>query len=80
MQAQMGLGELFFHAADLYPNMGFMTTRSATVPEAEDQNTLVDDEDAAKEVDVKQNPITYKQILLGFGIIFLFVFLFSARV
>ena len=76
----MGLGELFFHAADLYPNMGFMTTRSATVPEAEDQNTLVDDEDAAKEVDVKQNPITYKQILLGFGIIFLFVFLFSARV
>ncbi|KYC77729.1 hypothetical protein B4092_4704 [Bacillus licheniformis] len=77
---QMGLGELFFHTADLYPNLGFMSTRTATLPEVEDQHALVDDEDMAKEVDVKQNPITYKQILLGFGIIFLFVFLFSARV
>ncbi|MCY8507874.1 hypothetical protein, partial [Bacillus atrophaeus] len=59
------------------PSIEF-TARSATVPEAEDQMSLVDDEDTAKEHDVRQNPITNKQILLGFGIVFLFVFLFSA--
>ncbi|MFE2710183.1 hypothetical protein [Streptomyces mirabilis] len=78
--SQMGIGEMFYHAADLYPNMGFMSTRTSTVPEAEDQMSLVDDEDTAKEHDVKQDPITSKQILLGFGIVFLVVFLFSARV
>ncbi len=80
MNAQMGLGEMFFHTGDLYPNLGFLSTRSATVPEPEDQMSLVDDEDTAKEHDVKQDPVTSKQILLGFGIVFLVVFLFSARV
>lgn len=80
MSTQMGLGEMFFHTGDLYPNLGFLSTRSATVPEPEDQMSLVDDEDTAKEHDVKQDPVTSKQILLGFGIVFLVVFLFSARV
>ncbi|WP_434785682.1 hypothetical protein [Bacillus velezensis] len=77
---QIGLGEMFFHTADLYPNTGFLTTKGSTVPEAADQNAMVDDTDMAEKADTRQNPVTSKQILLGFAIIFFTVFLFSARV
>lgn len=59
---------LNFGMADLYPNMGFYTTRSITVPEAEDQNTLVDDQKLAEQTQVSHNPASSKAILISIAV------------
>jgi len=59
---------LNFGMADLYPNMGFTTTRSLTVPEADDQHSLVDHGEKAEEAQPKHNPATSKAILIGVGV------------
>lgn len=66
------MGELSFSMSDLYPAMAFATTRMQTIPEAEDQNTLVDDQEAAEQTDVQQNPQQRKNIVLSL-IIFVIV-------
>lgn len=57
-----------FGMADIYPNLGFYTTRSLTVPEAEDQNTLVDDQKLAEAQKVTHNPASSKSILISIAI------------
>lgn len=61
-------GALNFGMADLYPNMGFYNTRSLTVPEAEDQNTLVDDQKLAESAQVTHNPASTKAILISIAV------------
>jgi hypothetical protein len=49
--------------ADLYPNQGFTNSRYLSIPEAEDQNTLVDNQELAEEKQVKHDPVQSKSIL-----------------
>lgn len=65
------MGGLYFSMADVYPNMGFGTTRLLTVPEAEDQNSLVDNQEAAEQAQVRHNPASSKSILFSIMIIVL---------
>ena len=55
-------GELSFNFADMYPNMGFMTTRLETVAEADDQHALVDNQELAEQTQVKHDPASHKTI------------------
>lgn len=62
----MGVGALNFSMADLYPGMaGYYGTRQTTIPEASDQQALVDNEDAAKENSVHTTPTQHRNILIG---------------
>ena len=62
------MGGLYFNMADMYPNMGMSTTRLQTVPEAADQNSLVDDQDAAEATQAKHGTASSKSILISIGI------------
>ncbi|MGQ7864079.1 hypothetical protein [Bacillus sp. WC2502] len=72
-----GNGELYFGVADLYPGQGFETTKGLTIPEAEDQNTLVDDEETAQQAQSKVNPVTNRGMLITIAIFVFVIFLFS---
>jgi hypothetical protein len=64
---------------DLYPNMGFISTRGNSIPEAEDQNTLVDDQDLAESKQVHHDPVISKKMFITIGIIIAIVLLLSVK-
>lgn len=64
---------------DLYPNMGFSNSRYLSIPEADDQHTLVDNEEQAKEHQVKHSPADSKKILLAIGLFLLVFVLLSVK-
>lgn len=61
---------LYFSQSDLYPSFAGVSTRMLSVPEAEDQNTLVDDEELAKANPVNVNPATSKSIWISVAAVF----------
>jgi hypothetical protein len=65
---------------DLYPNMGYLSTRGQSIPEAEDQNTLVDDQDLAESKQVNHNPVMSKKMLITMIVIAAIVLLFSVKI
>ncbi|HDR7311501.1 TPA: hypothetical protein QCX08_004009 [Bacillus cytotoxicus] len=68
-------GELSHFMKDLYPNMGFQNTTYTTIPEAEDQNALVDDQKVAEESQKADNKAGHKNIMLGIVLILIIMFL-----
>ncbi|PED82316.1 hypothetical protein CON65_12595 [Bacillus pseudomycoides] len=68
--------ETFFHMRDAYNNMGHTTTRAMTIPDAEDQATMVDDQELAEQAQtqVTQKPGQGKNIMLGLALIFIIMF------
>ena len=64
------MGALNFSFGDIYPNLGSGTTRLLTVPEAEDQTSLVDDQEMAQAAQVQHSPQASKNIILSLIIIF----------
>jgi hypothetical protein len=56
------MGELSFHMADVYPNMGFIDTTTKTVAEADDQHALVDNQQLAQDFQVTTSPAEHKTI------------------
>jgi hypothetical protein len=75
-----GYGELSFGLADLYPNMGFMTTRDLSLPEPDDQKTLVDDQALAEKHDTTQDPMTSKGMWIGLSILVAIMVIFSIKI
>lgn len=74
----MAAGSMNFGLADLYPGMGFWTTRGETVPEADDQLALVDDEDAAhNNPELGKSQLTHRSLWVSIAVIFGIVFLLS---
>jgi len=67
------MGELAFHMADVYPNMGFLNTSTVTVAEADDQHALVDNQELAEEHQVTQSPVDHKFLWFAIGGIILVV-------
>ena len=60
-----GTGFMGFSMADMYPDMaGYYTTRTTTVPSAQEQNTLVDSEESANQVGITATPVQHKNIFL----------------
>jgi hypothetical protein len=67
-----------YSMADLYPGMsGYYTTRTTTVPEAEDQTALVDDEELAKETSIHTTPQKHRNIFLSIITVIVVMFVFS---
>lgn len=67
---------LNFAMADLYPGMaGTYGTRQTTIPEATDQQALVDNEEAAKDMSVHTTPTQHRNIFIGIlaAVVLLFV-------
>lgn len=74
----LGTGQaLNFGLSDLYPGSGFVTTRDLTIPEAADQNTMVDDQKLADQATAKQDPSATRNILIAFGVLGLLIVLTS---
>lgn len=64
--------------SDIYP--GQFNTRDLALPEAEDQNTLVDDQKLAEKAQVNNhNPATSKKIWLSIAAALAVVFLLSRK-
>lgn len=70
---------LYFSQSDLYPSYGGVSTRMLSVPEAEDQNTLVDDEDLAKANPVNVAPATSKSIWISVAVVFAVIILLNIK-
>lgn len=74
------VGQMNFGLADAYPGMGFWTTRQQTVPEAEDQMALVDDEDLAHDnPDLHKTNLTRRSLWFSVAAILGLVFLLSMK-
>jgi len=72
------MGELAFSMADVYGHgFGFNTTRTATLPEEDDQLALVDDQSSAKKNPANHDPKMSRNILVGVAIIAVIIVLFS---
>lgn len=70
--------QMGFSMADLYPGMaGYYTTRLTTVPEASDQNALVDDEETAQDVAVHTTPVQHRNMFLTIVSVLVLMFVFS---
>ncbi|MDA2733461.1 hypothetical protein PDR34_27430 [Bacillus cereus] len=67
-------GEMSHYMKDLYPNMGFQNTTYQTIPEAEDQQALVDDQKIAEETGKMENKAGHKNIMLGIVLILIIMF------
>jgi len=55
-----------FYLNDLYPNMGFVNTRTETIPEADDRKALAENEQAS--IQAKNNPKEKKNIFLALAL------------
>lgn len=68
--------ETSFFMRDVYSTMGHATTRTETIPDAEDQNTLVDDQKLAEQEQIsRSNPAgQHKNVMLGIGLIVIIIF------
>jgi capsular polysaccharide biosynthesis protein len=72
------MSALNFTMADLYPGMaGYYTTRTTTVPEAEDQNALVDDEEASRENSVHTSPAAHRNMFMSIAVVVAIMMLYS---
>lgn len=67
-------GELSHYMKDLYPNMGFENTTYLSIPEAEDQQAMVDDQKVAEETAKSSNKAGHKNILLGIILLVIIMF------
>lgn len=67
-------GEMNHFMKDLYPNMGFQNTTYTTIPEAEDQQALVDDQKIAEESAKQKNSGGHKNIMLGIILLIIIMF------
>jgi hypothetical protein len=73
-----GQGQMSFLMSDVYPGMyGHYDTRATTIPEAEDQQALVDDDEAARENSVHTSPAQHRNIFVSIIVVFIFMFLVS---
>lgn len=73
------MGALNFYMRDIYGNTGYMDSRMQTVPEAADQMALVDSQEAAEEHQVRHDPRTAKNIIIGIVAIIVIMILFSLK-
>lgn len=64
-----------YYLGDLYPNLSYFSTKASTIPEAADQNTLVDSQEIGVKNPIEISPEKSKNIfgslLLVFGLIIL---------
>lgn len=67
---------LNFYARDIY-GTGYADTRNQTVPEADDQMALVDDEELAVKNPVNQDPAIPRNMLIGIIVMIVVIFAFS---
>ncbi|QWG70200.1 hypothetical protein EXW32_27820 (plasmid) [Bacillus mycoides] len=67
-------GELSHFKKDLYPNLGYENTSFLTIPEAEDQQAMVDDQKVAEETAKSSNKAGHKNILLGIVLLVIIMF------
>lgn len=72
-------GQLSFSYSDAYPTMGGIDTRTQTVPEAEDQNTLVDDEDLAQANPVQVTQTSNRVMWSSIAAVVIIIFLLNVR-
>lgn len=70
---------LYFSQSDVYPSFAGVSTRMLSVPEAEDQNTLVDDEELAKANPVTVSPATNKSIWVSVAVVFAVIVLLNIK-
>ena len=47
-----------FYMGDLYPNLAYFSTRADTIPEAADQTSLVDQQEASQKNPIDVSPET----------------------
>jgi hypothetical protein len=71
-----------YYMGDLYPNLSYFSTKASTIPEPQDQTSLVDNPD--KNTGPTQNPIDvspgkHSNILFSVGAIFLVIVLLGMR-
>ncbi|AGT13372.1 hypothetical protein O144_gp13 [Bacillus phage Wip1] len=67
-------GELSHFKKDLYPNLGFENTSYLSIPEAEDQQAMVDDQKVAEETARTSNKAGHKNIMLGIVLLIIIMF------
>lgn len=65
--------------SDMYPSMGGLSTRIQTVPEAEDQNTLVDDEELAQQNPAQVTNASNKSMMLSVLAVVVVIFVLNIR-
>lgn len=68
-----------YFMGDLYPNLAYFSTRAETIPEAADQNSLVDHQEAAEKNPITISPEKSKSIFFYLGVIFLVIVLLGVR-
>lgn len=73
------MSALNFSMADFYPTYGGISTRTQTVPEAEDQNTLVDDEELAKANPVSVTSASHKNVWVSIAVVFAIIILLNMK-
>lgn len=65
------MGDMFLGFDSAYPGMGVFTATEATIPDAKDKETLVDDPNA--QTKATTDPKAKRNILLAVALIFLLV-------
>jgi hypothetical protein len=75
-----GVGALNFGLADLYgSSMGFYQTRQQSIPEADDQDALVDEPEVSARNPHNVDPAKHKSIFVSVGVVLVLIFLMSYR-
>ena len=68
-----------YYMGDLYPNLAYFSTRADTIPEAADQNSLVDQQDKAAKNPLDISPETNRSIWWSVGFVFVLIVLLGIR-